>query len=44
MVTFEQFVEKNEDDLRNIYNIFKSKIETKLTFISFCKFCYENTL
>lgn len=44
MMTLEQFIEQNETDLKNMYDIFKYRVETNLSFKGFCKFCYEHTL
>lgn len=43
-MTLEQFIDQNEKDLKNMYVILKHRVETKISFNSFCKFCYEHTL
>lgn len=44
MMTLEQFIQQNETDLKNMFDILRHRVETKITFNSFCKFCYEQTL
>lgn len=45
METYKNFIKKNKKDLENMYEIIKENMESfSLTFISFCKFCYENSV
>lgn len=44
MMTFQKFVEQNEKDLKNMFDILKHRVEVTISFQSFCRFCYENTL
>lgn len=43
MISYKDFVEQNEKDLMNMFDILKSRIEVYISFDSFCRFCYENT-
>lgn len=44
MISLKEFVEKNQTDLRNMFDILKNRFEITLSFKSFCKFCYENSM
>jgi len=40
---YENFVEENNYDLRQLYTIFTNKMETSLKFEDFCRFVYKKT-
>ena len=40
---YENFVEENKNDLKNLYDIFNLRIENTLSYKDFTKFCYVKT-
>lgn len=44
MISYQNFVKENEEDLKNMFDILKDKIIVTLSFESFCRFCYEHTV
>lgn len=43
MISFTQFVNQNDKDLKNMFSILKNRITVVISYNSFCKFCYEHT-
>ena len=40
---YEDFVEENQYNLRQLYIIFTERVETSLKFEDFCRFVYKKT-
>lgn len=44
MISYKKFVEENNSDLKRMFDILKHRVETRISYNSFCKFCYEYSL